>query len=194
MTVKQLIIVVFALNLSSQAYATWNLDGASSDLTFVSTKAIDIAEVHRFTELSGRISDNGKAVITIDLRSVDTAIPVRDERMQSMLFETDKYPAATVRTKIEMDALDALQSGDSVRLDTEFELDLHGNSITINGKVVVTRLTDTLLQISSAQPLILNAADIELAEGIEALRKVANLPSISAAVPVTFTLIFMSSE
>ena len=191
---RPLLIMIAALVTSSQAFATWDLDNASSYLSFVSTKAVDIAEVHRFDTLAGRISDKGKAVITIQLGSVNTSIPVRDERMQELLFETNKYLHATARAKIDMDRIDVLQPGDSVRLDTEFTLDLHGNDVSFTANVEVARLSESVLTVTSTKPIILNAASAELTDGIEALRKVANLPSISNAVPVSFVLSFVKSD
>ena len=114
--------------------------------------------------------------------------------MQELLFETNKYPYATVRAKIDMDLIDALQPGDSKRFDTEFTLDLHGNDVRLIAGVVVARLSESVLTVTSAQPVILTTASVELAEGVEALRKVANLPSISNAVPVSFVLSFVKSD
>ena len=194
MTSKKLLSVFAALTFSAQALATWDLDNSSSGLSFVSIKAVDIAEVHRFDKLAGRISDKGKAVVTVELRSVNTSIPVRDERMQEMLFETNKYPYATVRAKIDMDRIDALQAGNSIQIDTDFTLDLHGNDVTFTAGVVVARLSESVLTVTSTRPVILTAASVELTDGIEALRKVANLPSISNAVPVSFVLSFVKSD
>ena len=160
----------------------------------MSTKAIDIAEVHRFTELAGRISDKGKAVITIEMVSVDTGVPIRDERMLELLFETDKFPLATARSKIDMKIIDAIAPGDSTRLTTDMTLDLHGAQVSIAAKVIVSKLSEAILVVSSAEPIILNAASANLTDGIEELRKVASLPSIGNAVPVTFVLTFERSE
>jgi hypothetical protein len=48
--------------------------------------------------------------------------------------------------------------------------------------------------VSSRKPVIVNAASVDLADGIEALREVANLPSISKAVPVSFVLTFEEDD
>lgn len=194
MQIRQLLIVIAAITASSQAFASWSLDNESSNLTFVSIKAIDIAEVHRFTALAGRISDKGKAVVTVELGSAETGIPIRNQRLQEMLFETDKYPLATVRAKIDMDIIDALQPGDSIRMATEMTLELHGVKVSLTAHMVVARLSETALTVSSARPVVLTAASAGLTDGIEALRKVANLPSISNAVPVSFLLTFVKPE
>jgi len=194
MLARQLLIVIVALGASTQVSASWSLDYTSSSLSFVSIKAIDIAEVHRFKELAGEISDKGKAVVEVKLSSVDTGIPVRDERMQEMLFETGDYPFAIARTEIDMELIEALVPGSSKPMELEFTLDLHGIRVPMGASVVVTRLTESTLTVISSKPLVLNAASAGLKEGIEALRKVANLPSIGAAVPVSFVLTFIQEE
>jgi len=194
MIIRHLLIVLIALGTGHQALAAWSLDNASSYLTFVSTKAIDIGEAHRFTELTGRLSDKGKALVSVNLKSVDTNIPLRDQRLREMLFETDRFPQATVRARIDMELIKALAPGDSTRLDTELTLELHGKELVANANMVVSRLSESALTTSSTQPIILDASSVGLSNGIEKLRKVANLPSISNAVPVTFLLTFVKSQ
>ena len=190
----QLLVLSLSLVASSQALAVWNLDNENSSISFVSTKAIDIAEVHHFNELSGRISDKGKAVVTIELASVDTGIPIRDERMGEMLFETEKYPLATIRSKIDMSVVDAMAPGSTQRLATELTLELHGTKVVIITDVIIAMLNEKLMMVTSADPVVVTAASANLGGGIEELRKVANLPSIGNAVPVTFVLMFEKSE
>ena len=57
-------------------------------------------------------------------------------------------------------------------------------------KLKVTRLNDQSFSVSSLEPLLLNADRLGLSNGVEALRAIAGLPSISKSVPVTFSLIF----
>jgi len=194
MKTRQLLIFALALFASSHALAVWNLDSKNSSLSFVSTKAVDIAEVHGFTELAGRISDKGKAVITIGLASVETGIPIRNERMLKMLFEVEKYPLATVRSKIDMEKIGAISPGSSKRLTTELALDLHGTQVSIDAHVLVVKVDEDVLLVTTVEPIILNAGTANLTNGIEALREVASLPSIGGAVPVTFVLVFEMSE
>ena len=194
MRLIQLLIFSLILVASSQALAIWNLDNENSSISFVSTKAIDIAEVHHFNELAGRISDKGKAVVTIEMASVDTGIPIRDERMGEMLFETGKYPLATIRSKIDMSVVDAMAPGSTQRLATELTLELHGTKVTIITDVIVAMLDEKLMMVTSVDPVVVTAASANLSDGIEELRKVANLPSIGNAVPVSFVLMFEKPE
>ena len=184
------LLALLAFGVASPALAEWSLDMETSDLSFVSIKAVDIAEVHHFTRLGGRISDKGKAIISIDLSSVSTGIEVRDERMQAMLFDIDNYPVANISAKIDMEELEELMPGISTRRDTDFQLELHGTESTISADIIITRLSETALTVSTARPIILSASSVGLGDGVEALRKIANLPSIGISVPVNFVLTF----
>ena len=168
----------------------WTLDNDASQVSFVSVKAGDAGEVHRFTEISGALSGDGNASVTIQLASVDTLIPLRDERMRELLFETNVFPTATLSTDIDMDALNNIEPGANVDMTVTLKLDLRDQKLELPAEMIVARLGDHRLMVSSRKPVIVNAASVDLVEGIEALRAVANLPSISKAVPVSFVLTF----
>jgi len=184
------LLVTVALLAAGPSFANWSLDNDASQVSFVSVKAGDAGEVHRFNQISGGLSSDGKASVTIQLASVDTLIPLRDERMREMLFQTDVFPTASLTTGIDMDVLNAIEPGGSVDVVAEIMLDIRGKQVPITSEMIVARLGDHRLMVSSRKPVIVNAASVDLVEGIEALRAVANLPSISKAVPVSFVLTF----
>ncbi|MCZ6826992.1 MAG: YceI family protein [Gammaproteobacteria bacterium] len=185
------ILIVSALFATGPCIAAWSLDNDASQVSFVSVKAGDAGEVHRFTEISGGLTAEGSASVTIQLASVDTLIPLRDERMCELLFQTNLFPTASLSTNIDMDALAALAPGESMDMTANLTLDLHGQQISLAAEMIVARLGDHRLMVSSRKPLIVNAASVDLVKGIEALREIANLPSISKAVPVSFVLSFV---
>ncbi len=184
------ILIVSVLFATGPCLAAWSLDNDASQVSFVSVKAGDAGEVHRFTEISGGLSAEGSALVTIQLASVDTLIPVRDERMRELLFQTNLFPTATLSTDIDMDALAALEPGDSMNMTANLTLELHGQQISLVTEMIVARLGYHRLMVSSRKPVIVNAASVDLVKGIESLRAIANLPSISKAVPVSFVLTF----
>ncbi len=189
MKLTQLLIII-SLIVAGPCFAAWTLDNDSSQVSFVSVKAGDAGEVHRFTEISGELSSGGNASVTIQLASVDTLIPLRDERMRELLFQTNLFPTASLSTNIDMDALNAIEPGNSMDMAANLTLDLHGQQLSLAAEMIVARLGDHRLMVSSRKPVIVNAASVDLVNGIEALREVANLPSISKAVPVSFVLTF----
>lgn len=189
----RLVALSVAILFTGAAQAHWALDNDASSLTFVTVKAEHIAEVHTFDMLSGMIEDDGEVEITIELASVNTMIPIRNERMQEMLFETNLFPDATVTGKINLDVLDGLEPGTSFSREIDFELSLHGQSVDMATDVQITRTAEGAV-FSTLKPIVVMSDSFALTAGVEKLREVAGLPSISRAVPVNFTVVFEQSH
>ncbi len=180
----------------------WTLDGDASSLSFVSVKATQVGEAHKFGSLSGGVSlktlDDGSAGgevnIAVDLTSVNTNIAIRDERMREHLFETAKYPLANVRGHLPVADFLALPSGSSTRSTLKLMLDLHGAEVPFAADVLVSRLSDSRLVVASTTPVVLSVASFDLVAGVEKLRELAGLPSIAGAVPVSFVLTLNNTQ
>ena len=185
----QCLISAGLLAVSATASAQWTLSNEASTLSFVTVKADHVAEVHTFDELSGAIGEDGSVSIEIALASVNTLVPIRNERMQSMLFETDLFPRATITSQINSDGLANMALGSSEEIGLDFTLELHNQSQTYNATVLVSRQEAGLIA-TTLKPIVVNAESFDLVAGVEALREVAGLPSISRAVPVSFTVVF----
>lgn len=183
------IALLIALAVPSITSAHWSLNNEASTLSFVTVKAEHVAEVHTFDVLSGEIDDDGNVDITIELASVNTLIPIRNERMQAMLFETNLFPQGNIEAQIDFDAMTALEAGSSETMQLNFTLSMHDTSRSYTAEVMVTRL-DSGLVASTRKPIVVTAEEFGLQSGVEALREVAGLPSISRAVPVSFTVVF----
>ena len=182
--------VLFLLVLAAPAQADWVLNSERSKLSFVSTKAINVAEVHKITDLSGGITADGSADIMIGLTSVDTGIELRDDRMRDMLFETDRFGLANVSATVDAAKIESLGPGESTEMILEANLSMHGVSRPLQIELVVVRSGDSRLVATTAKPVVINAPDFGLGTGVEALREIAGLPSIGLAVPVSFVLTF----
>jgi polyisoprenoid-binding protein YceI len=186
--------IMFSLVLSTvmylPAHAEWMLNSDESTVSFVSTKAVNVAEVHKFTTLTGSVDSAGKVNVSIALASVDTGIELRDERMREMLFETDTYVAATLTAQVDMAIVGDMGAGESRPMAVEGELTLHGETMPLTLEVVVAQLAEGNLLVTSLKPVVVNAPLFKLEGGVEKLREIAGLPSISAAVPVSFVLSF----
>ena len=186
---KSIFCFVTVFFLASSASAHWELDNNSSTLSFVTVKADHVGEVHTFDQLSGDINDDGSVQITIELASVNTLIDIRNERMQNMLFETNLFPQATISGEIDLDAVAAMDAGVSQAISVDFDLAIHGESSSYTADLLVTR-TESGVLASTVKPIIVMADTHGLVSGVEALREVAGLPSISRAVPVSFNVVF----
>ena len=186
---KSIFCFVFVLLFASSATAHWTLDNDASTLSFVTVKADHVGEVHTFDQLSGDINDDGSVQITIELASVNTLIDIRNERMQEMLFETNLFPQAIISGMIDLDAVADMDAGVSQAISVDFELAIHGQSSSYTADVLVTRIDSGVLA-STVKPIVVMADTHGLVSGVEALREVAGLPSISRAVPVSFNVVF----
>ncbi|UHQ55415.1 MULTISPECIES: YceI family protein [Microbulbifer] len=191
MQIKQLIAVLAASlgGLSQAAFADWNVVTDQSEISFMSVKKTTFAETHKLSNITGGIEDSGQANISIGLASVETGVPIRNQRMQSMLFNTERFPTATVSAQIDSDKLARLQAGQTYAAELEMELSLAGSKQTEPAMVQVTGLENGRVMVSTSEPIIVNAGNYELVQGIEKLREVAGLDAISTVVPVTFQLV-----
>lgn len=176
-----------ALCFAASAQADWQLNNDRSELSFVSIKAANIAEVHRFKTLKGGVDGNGKATIIVDLASVDTMIPIRDERMQKYLFNTVQFPVMQVEADV-ASVLKQLKSSAAVEAVVKAKVSLHGVERELELPLLVAKLNDGSVLVSTTRPVLVNAADFALVEGVDKLRSIAGLSSISYAVPVSLTL------
>ncbi len=179
---------------SLNASAAWTLDPEESSLHFVSIKNGTTAEPHRFTELEGKVSDDGQVNVDIHLDSVDTGIPIRDERMQEMLFETEKMPLAKVTAQVDIASVEGMQEGSVDNKDISLTLSLHGQSASYDTRMKIIKLANGGVAVSTEQPILIEAKAFGLVEGVDALRDIAGLSSVATAVPVTVNLVFRVEE
>lgn len=175
---------------SSSAAAPWTLNTTDSYLNFATIKNTHNLEAHSFTSLSGDINGAGVATLTIDLNSVNTGVDVRNQRMRDLLFQTATFPSATVTVAVPANLISDLAVGQSAATDISASLDLHGVSGTITTKVSVQKLSSSRVLVQSIAPVLIKAGTYSLTNGVEALRSIAGLASISEAVPVDFALVF----
>ncbi|MCL1090518.1 YceI family protein [Shewanella profunda] len=168
--------------------AQWQVLEQDSRVSFISLKKGDIGEIHHFKQLKGTLKDNGQFELAIPLVSVATGIEVRDERMQNLLFEVSLYPQLKLTSQVDSKMLKDLAVGEAKVTDIDGKIALHGKEQTKTFSVILTKISDNKLMVSSFQPIIINANEFDLVAGVEKLRDIAGLSSISQAVPVSFVL------
>jgi len=193
MLISRLLMPLLLL-VSGLVHAEWQLDGAASSVHFVSIKNEAIAESHQFVKLDGRIDDAGEAMLNIDLASVDTGIGIRDQRMRELLFEVAEFPQANITMQIDAALLAGLTAESPQTLSLPLQLAVHGNTTQMNAALLAFVDADGCLHVLSEQPVLVNASDFALVDGINALREVAGLGSIASVVPVSVHLQFRAHD
>jgi polyisoprenoid-binding protein YceI len=182
------LLVVFP----SVSFADWKLMPDESNIGFATIKNDAIVESHSFERMSGHVTSAGQANIQIDLASVQTQIPIRNERIGSMLFNIAQFPKLEVLAGIDVMAITKMEEGATQSLDLPAKATLHGMTANVTLPLIVTKLAKDRFQVVTTKPVIIYAHQFGLGEGIEALRVIAKLSSITPAVPFTFSLIFES--
>jgi hypothetical protein len=179
-----------ATEAASVTEGTWALDPAGSRLSYVSIKAGEIAEANRFDKLSGSVAADGTATLDIDLASVNTGVDIRNERMREIFFDVAGNPKAVVTAKLDPAAFAGLAVGQSITRSMNATVALKGVESAIETEVLVTRVSDDRVTVVPTAPVIISTDMFELTDELGELRALAQLPSITPAVPVTFTLAF----
>ncbi|MEH6568246.1 MAG: YceI family protein [Halioglobus sp.] len=188
--IKNALAALVLAGLANIAFAQWTLDQSHSTVKFITTKNSAIAETHSFRALSGAINADGTIAVKIDLDSVDTLIPIRNERVREMLFETTDFPQAIINTQLDPAELGKLNSGDVLHTDIPITLSLHGRQKSLTVAVLLVGTSEGGIMAVSSNPILISAEDFGLGNGVKLLQEVAGLKSISTAVPVFFQLSF----
>ncbi len=167
----------------------WTLDNAASELQFISVKKGNIAESHRFTQLSGQIDEAGNANVSVVLNSVQTRIDIRDVRLRFLFFQTYLFPEARISLRIDRGMLGDLAREKRKIARVEYTLDLHGEQVTRPARVTITLLDNDRVAVANTDPIIVGVSDFNLLEGVRRLETTANV-DVSPLAIVSFDFTF----
>lgn len=186
---KTLVAAAVALVLAGPVSAqSWELDGEASRLAYGSVKSDYIGEVNHFTGLSGTVSEDGSAVVEIDLGTVETNVDIRNERMIEHVFQNT--PNATISTDIDMGMVTAMGVGESAVIEADAVLALLGQELSLFTELFVTRISDSRVMVTTNDMLFLGADEAGVDGAVDTLMELAGLDSITRAVPVTLRFVF----
>ncbi len=167
----------------------WTLSAGESKVAFGSIKKGKIGEIHHFKSLSGKIGANGMVSVEIDLASVHTKIPIRNERMIKWVFDAAKAKA-TLSAKVDAKDLASLKAGDTKTVPVKGTLTLNGKAIAIKTTMFVAKLSDNKIMVTTDDMIMLSTAYAGINDGITKLMEIAKLPSIARTSPVILRLVF----
>jgi len=170
----------------------WTLKGALSTISFGSVKKEKMGETYRFSNISGKVGQDGKVIVTIDLDSVQTGVDIRDKRMRKHVFGGDrkKRVTATLTAQVDPKTVTALPMGALKPLSTTVELDFLGRKIPVEANLMIVRLSPERVMVLTDGMIWYSTEDLGIDTGISKLQELAGLPSITRAFPVTARLVF----
>jgi len=167
----------------------WTLKADGSTLGFQSVKNETKVEQSGFATFAGEIAPTGDATIRIALDSVDTKIDLRNVRMRFLFFETFKFPEAVITAHLDPTLLADLPTKRRLTLTLPYTLNLHGVSRQMSTDVVVTLISDNLIDVASIGTIPVAATDFDLDSGVAKLQEAANVKIVPTG-SVTFDWLF----
>ena len=191
---NRLTVAAAILLLTGTLSAGMTLDTGASTVSLLSTKVLadgsqSVMERHAFTRVDGTVSEDGSATITIPLDSLETNIPIRNERLAEFLFETAQYPEAVITAQVPPEML--VKGFHTGLLDAK--LSLHGETRLLSIPVRI-HSTGQKVVVTALEPVMLDASAFNLDGGIARLQELAKLMHITTTVPVSFSLTFTQSS
>ena len=153
-----------------------------------------IEEVQGFKQVGGSVGDDGKLQFNVDLASVETNIPLRNDRLKDLLFKVADYPQAVFTGSVDVHRFDALRVGASTDVELAGQLTIAGQSRPLNANLRVVKLAANALLVGTRTPVVVNLKDYGLQDGVEALRSVMNLNVLASSAPVSFSVVLRSGN
>ncbi len=181
--------LLFSTSVFAGGHITWNSIADQSRVAFGSIKSDTVGEVHQFKTVSGQVKENGELLVTIDLGSVETNIDIRNERMGKHIF-LDGKATAVLTGKIDMEELNALKVGETSIVEIEGNLSFAGIENDIEAEMLVARLSENRVLVTTANFIMLSTEDLGIDAGIDQLMKLAKLPGITRVTPVAVRMVF----
>ena len=167
----------------------WTLKADGSTLGFQSVKNETKVEQSGFATFAGEIAPTGDATIRVALDSVDTKIDLRNVRMRFLFFQTFKFPEAVITAHLDPALLADLPTKRRLTLTLPYTLNLHGVSRQMSTDVVVTLISDNLIDVASIGTIPVAATDFDLDSGVAKLQEAANVKIVPTG-SVTFDWLF----
>ena len=176
---------------SSAAYADWILDAENSNISYGTVKNDMRGENNTFKTISGHLNNDGQIDIEIDLSSIDTLIEIRDGRMRDIVFKVSENATAKLSGQMDLKAYDNQEIGTSRIIETTVSLELVGQKLEHDVKLLVTRLAKNKVMVTPHGVMFIDADDYDLVDAIEILRNLAGLDSIASVISMGFYLTFI---
>ena len=169
--------------------ADWQLNRDRSAISYLSSKQATVEtplmfESNLFREFSGTI--NGTQVeLVVELDSLDTKVPIRNERVAEHVFLSKQYPQATVSATV-----DDIEQLSYARQQISATLTMRGQSRDLQAEVIIERSDPQTLRIQTTTPVLVDANAYGMLDGFATLKQLVGLMQIPTTIPVSLNLVF----
>ena len=137
-----------------------------------------------------------KAELLIDVNSLDSAVPARDNRLKTIFFQSMKPELGTARLVLDKAvegnaAFSALEDGAPHPLTLGGNFTLGASTVPVQAKLEVKwDKTDEIFYVRTLEPLTLFISDLKLDGNMPELMKECNHKSVGNAIKITCKLRF----
>ncbi|PKH04811.1 YceI family protein [Moritella sp. Urea-trap-13] len=184
---KKTLLLSLAL-LSFQSFATekFNLTTDFSSISFATIKKQYVVEPATMSGLTGSLDEQGRFAVIAPVANIDTGVSVRNERLNSLFFNTTENPVIMVSGQFDLASLTQPIS----KMIVPAEVSFYGNKKTFNFPVIITKTANAII-VSSYAPVIITASDFAIpAVNLTKLAATVGGLALSDAVPVNINLVF----
>ena len=187
---KFLIILSFGLVASlAQAHSrSYEVDTSNSMVSLATIKKEYIVEPATLSDVTGSLSASGEVKIKIGLKSIDTGISIRNDRLNKLFFKSLTHPNIDISAKISK-----LKKGVQT-MTIPIDISWYGTTKKYEVLVLATK-SRRHITVSSMKPIVINSQDFKLpASNLINLAKTVGAIPISGIVPVSFALTFKRNK
>ncbi len=179
-------LILFCLPVDA---ADWQLNRERSSISYLSSKQATaetplMFESNLFREFSGTI-DGTQVELVVELDSLDTKVPIRDERVAEHVFLSKQYPQAIVSATV-----DDIEQLSYERKQISATLTMRGQSRDLQAEVIIERSDPKTLRIQTTTPVLVNANAYGMLDGFAILKQLVGLMQIPTTIPVSLHLVF----
>lgn len=185
--------LALGLMVSTSSFAAghggWTSVDEHSQIAFGSIKKNTVGEVHHFTGVAGTVDGEGQLELNIDLSTLETNIDIRNERMQEHVFKKGTAKAM-VTGSLDMEEVADLAVGDMTVAEFEGVLSLAGVELDVDANMVVARLAENRVLVSTSDFIMLSTEDLEIDPGVDMLRDLVGVSGITRVTPIAVRVLF----
>ena len=180
------LLILFCLPVNA---ADWQLNRERSSISYLSSKQATVEtplmfESNLFREFSGTI-DGTQVELVVELDSLDTKVPIRDERVAEHVFLSKQYPQAIVSATV-----DDIEQLNYERKQISATLTMRGQSRDLQAEVIIERSDPKTLRIQTTTPVLVDANAYGMLDGFATLKQLVGLMQIPTTIPVSLHLVF----
>ncbi|MDE1460902.1 YceI family protein [Spartinivicinus poritis] len=189
---KIILITTLAASTALPVQAAWQVQSEHSKVNFVTEKIFtngkSVKETQLISGVSGQVNDQKQAEIKIDLATIDTKIPIRNDRIKQWVLDTTNYRYATVKADLSGIDEQKLTVGAAKQMEVDGQLTIRETTLPIKLFVKVTKNAAADYLVESYQDTSININQYGGEAGVQQMTKVMGLKSITSVVPVKWAL------